>query len=86
MEMVLDVVALLDRINKLEQQTKELRGIVSATKEEAGKEIERTQEMIWEQQPKLNTEGKLVFETADAQGNTVYGHVVAEIVNDQPDA
>lgn len=82
MEMVLDIVALLDRINKLENETKELRGLAAQNKKDADGEIQRTQEMIWEQQPKLRDD-KLVFETADQQGNTVYGFVIVNEVSEQ---
>lgn len=77
MEMVLDVVALLDRINKLENETKELRAALKAKGDELSKEIQEVQDSVWEQIPKLKDK-QLVIETSDDKGNTVYAQVKTE--------
>lgn len=85
MEMILDVVALLDRINSLENETKDLRGLIKEARKEFAEGLDEARQIAFDQIPK-SADGKLIFESYDDEGKTVYGHVVAEIKSDQPDA
>lgn len=81
----IDLVALLDRINKLENENTEIRQLIAQTSKELSNEIEEARQSAIDALPELK-DGKLVFESYDAKGDTVYGHVIAEIKSDQADA
>ena len=80
--LTIDVVALIDRINKLEAETKELRGLIKTTEAGLAEQIEEAKQSAYDAIPKSEGD-KLIFESYDDQGNTVYGHVVAEIKTDE---
>jgi putative protein kinase ArgK-like GTPase of G3E family len=69
-----DIISLVDRINKLENETTKLRDQLAAARKEAVENTEEVRQIVYDQIPKLS-DGKLVFETSDDQGNVVYGHV-----------
>lgn len=72
-------VQIVDRINKLERETTELREQLAAVRKEAVDNTEEVRQIVYDQIPKLQ-DGKLVFETGDDAGNLVYGHVAADII------
>lgn len=72
-----DIVALVTRISNLEEETRRLRESLKATKDELSKEVGEVQDSIWNQMPKLKDE-RLVIETSDDRGNTVYAEVKTE--------
>lgn len=73
----IDVVALITRISSLEEETQRLRESLKAAKDELSKEIGEVQDSVWGQIPKLKDE-RLVIETSDDRGNTVYAEVKTE--------
>lgn len=77
-----DIIALMDRLNKLENESRELRELLTKTTKDIYDAIEDTRQTAVDAMPEVK-DGKLVFESYDAKGDTVYGHVVAEIVSDQ---
>lgn len=78
-----DIVALMDRINRLEQETKELRELAKTNYDELSNDIEAARQYATDLMPTITEDGKLKIETYDEAGNTVYGHVIAEIKSDE---
>lgn len=78
-----DLVSLLNRLNQVEQECKELRALIAKNDKQVYEAIEETKELIFDYAPKVKDENTLVFETDDGQGNTVYGHVIAEVRAEQ---
>lgn len=72
-----DVVALITRISKLEEETQRLRETLKAKEDDLYKRIEEVQESVYDQIPKLKDE-RLVIETSDSRGQTVYAEVKTE--------
>lgn len=72
--LTIDVVALITRITKLEEETRELRAALKTKEAEIYERIQEVQDSVWEQQPKLK-DGNLLIETSDDSGNTVFGKV-----------
>lgn len=74
---VIDVITLLERIARIEQENKDLRALVDKHREELSNELDATQQSVYEQIPTLTADGKLLrVETTDSGGNKVYAHVV----------
>lgn len=72
-----DVVALITRITKLEEETASLRAALKSKESEIYDRIQEVQDSVWEQIPKLK-DGALLIETSDDAGKTVYGKVKTE--------
>lgn len=77
--LTVDVVALITRITKLEEETASLRAALKSKESEIYDRIQEVQDSVWEQVPKLK-DGALLIETSDDAGNTVYGKVKTEEV------
>ena len=82
--LTIDVVALITRISNLENENRELRGLIKDVRKELAEGLDEAKQTAYDLIPK-SADGKLVFETYDENGDTVYGHVVAEIKSDQAD-
>ena len=72
--LTVDVVALITRITKLEEENKDLRAALKATEQALSDRIEEVQQSVFDQVPKLK-EGNLLIETYDDQSRTVYAQV-----------
>lgn len=72
-----DVVALITRISNLEEDVRRLREALKAKEDALSQQIQDVQDSVWGQIPKLKDE-RLVIETSDDRGNTVYAEVKTE--------
>jgi hypothetical protein len=75
----IDVVALITRITRLEEETAHLRSALKSKESEIYDRIQEVQDSVWGQIPKLK-DGSLLIETSDDAGKTVYGKVKADEV------
>jgi hypothetical protein len=72
-----DVVALITRISNLEEETRRLRESLKTKEDALRVEIEEVQQSVFDQIPTLKNE-RLVIETSDDKGQTVYAEVKTE--------
>jgi hypothetical protein len=72
-----DVVALITRISNLEEETRRLRESLKAKEDALRTEIAEVQQSVFDQIPTLKNE-RLVIETSNDRGQTVYAEVKTE--------
>lgn len=72
-----DIIALMDRITKLEEANNTLQALLNAKEKELYERIDGVEQMVFDQVPQLK-DGSLLIESADADGNTVYGRIKPE--------
>lgn len=75
-----DVVALITRISNLEEETRRLREALKSKEEALYQRIEEVQQDVYDHIPTLKNE-RLVIETSDDSGKTVYAEVKTEQIN-----